>query len=259
MVRVRENHSHTQKHNKNTKQFVMTKLIVSLMAMIFPIVMQGQISKKQYGDTLATSIFDGPTKIISVLGDSYVRNHRRPYEETWHFKSAMKHGLDYRNLGRNGGCVAFDRTKEGFGPSLMVRYLDLDPNSDIVLIIAGHNDAVKIGDDQGLLAQFTDSVRLLIDKIRTHCPKAKIGWVTPWYVDAAGFAPTCKAIKKICKQKKVALLDNYKAGCMIKVRDASFRSTYFQSGTDTAHLNANGHDLYLATGDKFVEKLLFGL
>ena len=224
--------------------------------MLIPSVLFGQVSKNIYADTLATSIHNGQTKIISVLGDSYVKNHRRPYEETWHFKSATINGMDYRNHGRNGGCVAFDRTKEGFGPSLLVRYQEMDPNSDIVLIIAGHNDAVKIGDDKAMLEQFTDSARLLIDKIRELCPKARIGWVTPWYVDKPGFAPTCKAIKKICKQKKVALLDNYKKSCMVKVRDDEFRRQYFQGPTDNAHLNAKGHDLFLVVGDRFVKKLL---
>ena len=229
---------------------------MTLMAILMPAALFGQVNSKIYADTLATSIHNGQTKIISVLGDSYVKNHRRPYEETWHFKSASLNGLDYRNHGRNGGCVAFDRTKDGFGPSLLVRYQDMDPNSDIVLIIAGHNDAVIIGDDKEKLAQFTDSARLLIDKIRVLCPKAEIGWVTPWYVDAPGFAITCKAIKKVCKEKKVALLDNYKKNCIIKVRDSEFRRQYFQGPTDNAHLNSKGHDLYLETGNRFVKRLL---
>lgn len=234
----------------------MTKIMITLIALLIPSMADSQINEHTLSDTLATSIYDGIPKIISVLGDSYVKNHRRPYEETWHFKSATVNGLDYRNHGRNGGCVAFDRTKEGFGPSLLVRYQEMDPNSDIVLIIAGHNDAVKIGDDRPRLAQFTDSARLLIDRIRLLCPKARIGWVTPWYVDEKGFAPTCKAIRQVCKEKKVSLLDNYKKSSVIKVRDSEFRRQYFQSASDKAHLNSKGHDLYLGTGDRFVKQLM---
>jgi len=194
--------------------------------------------------------------IINVLGDSYVRNHRRPFEETWHYKCAMDMGMQYNNYGRNGGCVAFDRTSEGFGPSLMVRYRDMDPNADIVLIIAGHNDAGKIGDNKEPLAQFSDSVAKLIDLIREHCPKARIGWVTPWYVDRPGFAQTVKVIKKVCRKKKVPVLDNYKKSCIIKVRDAAFRKQYFQGENDTAHLNAAGHDMFVAVGKKFLTLLV---
>ena len=193
--------------------------------------------------------------VMNVLGDSYVRNHRRPFEETWHYKCAMELGMQYNNYGRNGGCVAFDRTSEGFGPSLMVRYREMDPNADIVLIIAGHNDAGKIGDNKELLAQFADSVAKLIDNIRVHCPHAKIGWVTPWYVDRPGFKQTVKIIKKVCRKKHVPVLDNYKRSCLIKVRDEEFRKRYFQGKDDTAHLNADGHDLFVATGIKFLKKL----
>lgn len=193
---------------------------------------------------------------INVLGDSYVRNHRRPFEESWHYKVAMMHGMRYNNYGRNGSCVAFDRTNDGFGKSLMVRYHDMDPNADIVVIIAGHNDASMIGGDKLKLRQFTDSVSKLIDNIRHHCPKAKIGWVTPWYVDRDGFGPVVKAIKKICRKKHVPVLDNYRKDCLIQVRDGEFRRKYFQGADDTAHLNAAGHDLFVPVGNEFIEKLI---
>lgn len=235
---------------------LMKNILTTLLAMMMPILTFGQTSHISYGDTLATSIYTGQTKIISVLGDSYVRNHKRPYEETWHYKVATINGLDYRNHGRNGGCVAFDRSKEGFGPSLLVRYQEMEPNSDIVVIIAGHNDAVKIGDDKDKLSQFKDSALLLIDKIRAHCPNARIGWVSPWWVDHAGFGSVCKVIKAVCKKKKVAFLNNYSKKSIIKVRDADFRKEYFQSPTDNAHLNAKGHDLFLEVGNKFVRRLM---
>ena len=97
---------------------------------------------------------------------------------------------------------------------------------------------------------------MLIDKIRAHCPKAHIGWVSPWWVDQAGFGPTCKVIKEVCKKKKVAFLNNFSRKSIIKVRDADFRKEYFQSPTDNAHLNAKGHDLFLETGNRFVKKLM---
>ena len=59
------------------------------------------------------SMANSQTKIINVIGDSYVRNHKRPVEETWHYKMAQRLGFAYNNYGRNGGCVAFDRTHDG--------------------------------------------------------------------------------------------------------------------------------------------------
>lgn len=194
--------------------------------------------------------------VINVLGDSYVRNHRRPYEEAWHYLVAQHNGLKYNNYGRNGGCVAFDRSNEGFGPSLLVRYKDMDPSADIVLVIAGHNDAVIVGDSKEKLAVFEDSLTMLIQKIREQCPKAKIGWVTPWWVDQKGFEPVVKSINHICRKNNVPVLNNFNKKCIIKVRDAEFRKKYFQGANDTAHLNAEGHILFFETGNKFIQKLL---
>ena len=36
-------------------------------------------------------------KRIGVFGDSYVRNHREPFEKTWHYKFAKKHNMEYFN------------------------------------------------------------------------------------------------------------------------------------------------------------------
>ena len=191
-------------------------------------------------------------KVVCVLGDSYVRNHRRPVDETWHCRVATAHGMDYRNFGRNGGCVAFDRSREGFGPSLLVRYKDMPADADLVLIIAGHNDAAMIGTSRDSLQMFCDSLDLLLTRIHAHCPKARLGWVTPWYVDRPGFRPVVKAIKRICRKHHVPVLDNYRRSCPVKVRDADFRRHFFQGPNDTAHLNAEGHSLFYATGEKFM-------
>ena len=100
-------------------------------------------------------------RIINVLGDSYVANHLRPAEESWHYKMAQQLDMTYNNYGRNGSCVAFDRSHDGkfnFGPALWVRYTAMDPNADYVLIIAGHNDAVKVGTNADSLKMFKDSL-----------------------------------------------------------------------------------------------------
>jgi lysophospholipase L1-like esterase len=195
-------------------------------------------------------------KIVDVIGDSYVANHRRPKTETWHYLWATEHGIVYNNYGRNGNCVAFDRTKEGFGPSMLMRYRQMDPNADLVIIIAGHNDAGKINHNADSLAMFRDSMSLLINGIRQHCPHAELVWITPWYVDRPGFEEVCKTIKQVCRKKKVRVLDNYSPKCIIKVRDVNFRKRYFQSTRDTAHLNAAGHKLYLPVAEKFLKRYL---
>lgn len=231
----------------------MKRILTVLIGLSIAFGMKAQIT----GEDLATGI-DEPLegKVVNVLGDSYVRNHRRPFEETWHYRMAAVHGMKYNNYGRNGSCVAFDRSREGFGPSLLVRYQEMDADADLVLIIAGHNDAVKVGCSKDSLVMFTDSLDLLLYKVREQCPKARIAWVTPWYVDQDGFKPVVRAIKKVCKRHKVPVLDNYRKSSVIKVRDADFREQYFQGDNDTAHLNKSGHELFLTTGDRFIQKVM---
>lgn len=190
-------------------------------------------------------------KVLNIIGDSYVANHRRPAEEAWHAKMAKELGLTYNNYGRNGSCVAFDRTHDGqwnFGPAMWVRYTQMDPTADYVLIIAGHNDADKVRENADSLLMFADSLEVLLSGIERLCPKARIGYITPWYVDRPGFAQVCKVIKKVCKRHHIPVLWNYDKKCVIQVRDAAFRKKYFQGANDTAHLNDAGHDLFLPVG-----------
>ena len=196
-------------------------------------------------------------KVLNVIGDSYVANHRRPKEEAWHSKLAEKMGYTYNNYGRNGSCVAFDRTHDGkynFGPAMWVRYTAMEPSADYVLIIAGHNDADKVKENADSLRMFADSLEVLLSGIEKLCPQARIGYVTPWYVDRQGFAPVCKVIKKVCKRHGVPVLMNYDKKSIIRVRDAEFRKRYFQGADDTAHLNAEGHDLFLPVAEKWFLK-----
>ncbi len=195
-------------------------------------------------------------KVMNIIGDSYVANHRRSKSEAWHSQLAQKYGMVYNNYGRNGGCVAFDRTNDGFGPSMMVRHKDMADNADLVLIIAGHNDAGKIGLSKDSLAMFADSLSVLLGQLRTKYPDGKIGYVTPWYVDRDGFAPTVEVIKKVCAKHRVPVLDNYSEECIIKVRDAEFRKRYFQGNNDTAHLNLLGHNLFLPVAEEFVLRVM---
>lgn len=200
------------------------------------------------------------TVIINVIGDSYVANHRRDKSETWHYLMAQQLGMTYNNYGRNGACVAFDRTHDGrfnFGIALYQKALTMDSAADYVLVIAGHNDADKVGTNRDSLAMFRDSLQLMINNIHEQCPKARIAYVTPWYVDRPGFREVCKVIRKVCRRNHIPVLDNYDKKCIIKVRDEDFRRTYFQAPGDHAHLNAEGHKLFLPVAMKwFRDKVL---
>ena len=194
-------------------------------------------------------------KRLVVVGDSYVRNHTRPWSESWHSKAAERLKMYYFNFGRNGNCIAFDRSERGFGAPLTERYKEMPKEADYILIIAGHNDAFEIGNKPGhTLDSVATSLNSLIQSLRGAYPQAKIGYVLPWAVDRANFKEVREMIQKVCPKYGVPVLDVDATGA-IKVNDPEFREQYFQKPNDTAHLNAKGHDLVVPICVEFLKSL----
>lgn len=194
-------------------------------------------------------------KTIVVLGDSYVRNHRCPWSETWHSKAADKLGMFYLNYGRNGSSIAFDRTNDGFGPEMTRRYLEMPENADYVLVIAGHNDADYIT-KHGRRDEFSAGLEKLCSGLKERYPGAKIGFVTPWHVDRENFAEVISEIKATCGRHDIPVFDpGERVG--IDVNNDEFREKYFQNKgvRDTAHLNNAGHNLIVEQGILFIKSL----
>ncbi len=192
-------------------------------------------------------------KVLNIIGDSYVKNHVRPYTETWHFKVAKKHHMVYNNYGINGGCIAFDRSWIGFGKALVDRYDLMSDEADYVIVIAGHNDTGTIANSPDSEKVFLERLDSLCSGIKTKFPKAGIGFVTPWNVNRAMFPEVTEAIRQACKKYDIKLLDATKS--IIDVRNDDFRAKYFQGPKDTAHLTDEGHDLLLEWGDEFFKSL----
>lgn len=193
-------------------------------------------------------------KTINVIGDSYVRNHRCPVNEAWHYKVADKYGMKYNNYGRNGCCIAFDRTNDGFGKPLWERYAEMTDSADYVLVIAGHNDAEMVGDNVDSLKVFKTRMSELCERLIDKYPSAKLAFVTPWNVGRPGFDKVINAMKQICAYYSIPIFDA-SARSGIYVRNEKFRKKYFQAPSDTAHLNAEGHDLFMNKGEFFLLSL----
>ena len=199
---------------------------------------------------------DSSGKTMCVFGDSYVANHLRPYTEAWHSKVAERMGMKYINFGRNGSSIAFDRSKEGFGREMTERYKELPDSIDILLVIAGHNDADWVA-KYGGWDKFTKSLDTLCRSLKERYPDTAIGFVTPWNVDRPYFKELIEEIISTCGRYGIPVLDAaHTSG--IDVNNPEFRAKYFQGGgvNDTAHLNAAGHDLLLDYGEKFIRSLV---
>lgn len=190
-------------------------------------------------------------KSINVIGDSYVKNHRRPYTEAWHCLVAEKYHMTYRNYGRNGRCLVFDRSAEKWGKPMLDFYKEMSDTADYVLVVGGHNDADYIGRGLGTMEQFEAGLDSLCRCLIAKYPSAKLAFVTPWRVPRPCFAEVTEAIKRTCARYAIPVLDNA-ATSGVYVWNPTFRKLYFQGPDDTAHLNAAGHRLFMRKGETFL-------
>lgn len=193
-------------------------------------------------------------KTINIIGDSYVANHRRPKEETWHCMVAKKYNMTYRNYGRNGCCIAFNRDKDGFGPSLLEKYTMMNDTADYVIVLAGHNDADKIKDSKDSLGIFRERLEALCDSLIGKYPSAKLAFITPWNVQRPGFRQVIAVIEEVCASRSIPVFNAAKESG-IYVWNEEFRKRYFQAPNDNAHLNAQGHRLVMNKMEAFFLRL----
>ena len=165
-------------------------------------------------------------KRIGVIGDSYVRNHKEPFENTWHYKFAKKHGMEYFNYGKNGNSIAYSSPR--WGKAMYLRYAEMADSLDYVIVIGGHNDAFKL-----------DSIFT-----RWNCKNFK-GSDSEKVVDA---------MIEVCGNYSIPIFDCARKGSIYADND-TFRRIYFQkskNNTDTAHLNSKGHDRFLKVAESFL-------
>lgn len=193
-------------------------------------------------------------KTIIVFGDSYVQNAANPIEETWHYKLARKYNMEYHNWGRNGSCVAYEWKSDVFGPPMYERYTALPDTADYVIVIGGHNDAVLMHRYGEGTEFFRSKLDILCQGLKEKFPTAKICFVTPWNVPQPMYKETAEAIEEVCGENGIPVFNSV-INSGITPRFRGFRSIYFQSPDDVAHLNAKGHDLFLPR----IEPFLLGL
>lgn len=202
---------------------------------------------------LSQDVMESPLngKTIAFIGDSYVANHRRPISESWHYKFAKKYGMKYLNYGRNGSCVSTGDSR--FGKAMYKRYKDIDTSADYIVIIAGHNDSGRL-DSTITEEEYKKRLNEMLTGMKSNYPNAKIMFISPW--NCANY-PTSKRKRivditsEICKNYNIPFFNAAEDGT-IKADDDSFRSIYFQSPTDKAHLNSKGHDLFEVVAEKFI-------
>ncbi len=224
---------------KKTFRNLMTLVMLVLFAMPTPV--SAQTTDASPADPLSGLR-------IGVLGDSYVKNHRRPMEETWHYKFAQKHGMQYFNYGRNGNAISVDREK--WGPAMYKRYTQMADSLDYVVVIAGHNDCGFI--DSIGLGTFKERLGILCDGLVERYPTARIYFFTPWNNSAEpGMVRVVDAMLEVCGSRGIPVFDAFRQSNILAQSD-TFRRIFFQGPNDHAHLNAKGHDRFLPVAEAFI-------
>ena len=193
-------------------------------------------------------------KKIGFIGDSYVANHRDKVENSWHYKFAKKHGMEYYNYGKNGNCISLDLKR--WGIAMYKRYADMRPDLDYVVVIAGHNDASDGRLDSIGVDTFKERLSVLCEGLIERYPHARIFFFTPWACDNFVGSPrqqVVDAMLEVCGSYGIPVFDAARRS-NIFVRSEQFRKIYFQGGKgdDTAHLNAKGHDRFLPVAESFI-------
>lgn len=193
-------------------------------------------------------------KKIGFIGDSYVRNHREPVENTWHYKFAKKHGMEYYNYGKNGNCIALDLKQ--WGIAMYKRYQEMRDDLDYVVVVAGHNDASHGRLDSIGIDAFKERLSILCEGLIEKYPNANLFFFTPWACDnfiGSSRQQVVDAMIEVCGSYGIPVFDAARKS-NIFVRSEQFRKKYFQGGkgTDTAHLNNRGHDRFLPVAESFI-------
>ncbi|MDD4534937.1 MAG: SGNH/GDSL hydrolase family protein [Prevotella sp.] len=191
-------------------------------------------------------------KSIGVIGDSYVRNHRDKIENTWHYKFAKKHNMNYYNYGKNGNCLTLDLQRWGTG--VYRRYVDMKDSLDYVIVIGGHNDSSRL--DSIGMDTFKSRLAILCKGLIEKYPEAKILFFTPWSCDNFETSDRRKVVDamiEVCGNYSIPVFDCARKS-NIFVQSDKFRSIYFQGQGkgDYAHLNSKGHDRFLPVAESFI-------
>lgn len=224
-------------------------MIRYLLTICFCLLAASTFAQTQSGSTDATCWLKG--KKICVIGDSYVKNHKRPVEETWHYAFAQKHGMEYFNYGRNGNSIAYSSPR--WGEALYTRYKAMRDSMDYVVVIAGHNDTYKL-DSIGGIDTFKERMSILCKGLVEKYPSAKIFFFTRWNCkDFKGSDEEriVDAMIEVCGNHSIPILDCARKGGIYADSD-TFRKIYFQASNDTAHLNKKGHQRFLKIAENFI-------
>lgn len=213
----------------------------------------------------------------NFLGDSITQGcGTSSPDKVFHALIKEKYGLaEARNYGKGGTRIA--RQSEIKDPDeprdkdFILRAEDMDPDADLIVVFGGTNDygngQAAIGNiEDKTMFTFYGAVRVLCVNLIKQYPNAQIVFMTPlhrwnengglgtWKPDGVVQHPLkdyAKAIKDVCEQFAIPVLDLFGAGGM-PIHVSEYAKIYT---TDGLHPNDKGHEILANKLGKFLENL----
>lgn len=186
---------------------------------------------------------------MCCIGDSYIANNGVNVKQTWADKIATKYSMNYTNLGISGGGICATR---GDILPITQRYTQIPLDSDLIILEGGENDANAEYDITAFESEFTT----LIENIKAQNYGAALIVMCPWgdaYANRTRFKPYADAMRNVSQKYGVPFFDSWIK--YVYNATSTARSLFYQSATDHAHLNNNGHNVFMPMIESFIQSV----
>lgn len=186
-------------------------------------------------------------KVLSVTGDSEAAGHSIGKQNSYGNLIAERNGMTINNYAINGRKLI-----TGTETSLVDTYQEIALNSDYILVQIGYNDPfnAEIDDNSQDKTTFKGAFNVLVQGLQSHYPKAKIGFIEPYYFAGTNIKPRAEWVKERCEFYHIQCIDGT-ANSGFR-HDCEKQAEYF---IDSVHLTILGHERMSYIYEQFMRGL----
>lgn len=206
------------------------------------------------------SLLQGATKLRgkswNVMGDSISRGHSLQISQTYNGVIAERNEMDLVNYAVNGKKMT-GASGNGYGPSMVVDYVNMRDGVDYVTIFGGTNDrGVALGEpDSTDIETIYGTLNVMCNGLINKYPTSKIFFITPLKCDGTQKTEQIvEAIKEVCGKYSIPVLDLYHDGTLCPMHDAHLKYLML-NGNDRLHPSIEGHKHLASRIQSFMESL----
>lgn len=186
-------------------------------------------------------------KVLSVTGDSEAAGHTIEKQNSYGNLIAARNGMTINNYAINGRKLI-----TGTETSLVDTYQEIALNSDYILVQIGYNNPLnaEIDDNSQDKTTFKGAFNVLVQGLQSRYPKAKIGFIEPYYFAGTNIKPRAEWVKERCEFYHIQCIDGT-ANSGLRY-DCKEQAEYF---IDSVHLTILGHERMSYIYEQFMRGL----